>query len=219
MVKKILILCPSRKRNQKHIETYEHWKNNTNGDSDLLFGLDSDDESNYTRQDCLYEVIPKLDGVGINRIINFLATKYADKYDYIGFIGDDHRFRTKDFEKQVLETGKKIVYGNDLLQGKNLPTACFISSDIIKKLGYISPPTLQHLYIDNFWLELGTGIDSIAYIDEMIIEHCHFSNGKSSVDALYEELNASSMYEKDRTAYEEYKKNQFQNDLEKLYGI
>ena len=55
----------------------------------------------------------------------------------------------KAFEKALLgKTG--IAYGDDLLQGQNLPTAFAMTRDIVLELNGITFPGCKHLYFDNF---------------------------------------------------------------------
>lgn len=130
---------------------------------------------------------------GIVDPLNTVATQLAERWDYIGFLGDDHLPQTPDWDTRIIEVldefGTGIVYGNDLLQGEALPTAVFMTSDIIRTLGYMAPPQLNHLFVDNYWLELGRGIGHIEYLEDVVIEHLHPLNGKSEWDATYSHCN------------------------------
>ena len=80
----------------------------------------------------------------------------------------------------------------------------------------MSPPKQQHLYLDNFWKDLGEALGTLRYLDKVVLEHMHFVVGKSEKDNLYEQINSEEMYHLDKTAYNEYLNNQFQDDLRKL---
>ncbi len=217
---KMLIIVPTRGRNQNHLELIESWQQFTEGKSQILLGLDDDDQQNYTRVNdpfILYDVNPRL---RLGGTLNLLATKYAKHYDVIAFLGDDHRFRSG-FESVVEQAidnlnGMGIIYGNDLLQGEKLPTAVFMSSNIINTLGFMVPPEMVHLYLDNFWLDLGNALNCITYKPEMIVEHMHYSNGKSQADSNYLEVNSPEMYSHDQQVYDNYKATQFSLDVKKL---
>ncbi len=143
---------------------------------------------------------------------------YADEFRIVSAIGDDCVPRTKGWDAVVVETlrllGTGLCYGNDLLQGEDLPTVCFMTSDIVRTLGYMSPPALTHMYCDNFWLELGRGLDRIRYLAEVVIEHLHPSKGKSASDAVYEESDA--LMERDRLAFEDYMRHGFDADIARV---
>src|SRR5689334_7595719 len=97
--------------------------------------------------------------------------------DVIGFMGDDHRPRTShwdvDVEDAFKQWGHAIVYGNDLLQGPNLPTAVFMTAGMIKTLGYMVPPGLVHMYLDNTWKAWGELMNRLIYLPNTVIEHMH----------------------------------------------
>jgi hypothetical protein len=95
-----------------------------------------------------------------------------------------------------------------------LPTAVVVSSEIVKSLGYMAPPVLKHLYLDNFWLDLGNAINSIHYFEDVIIEHMHPVREKSSEDNTYHE--SWVLADHDKAMYEKYKESEFLNDISKV---
>jgi len=219
-MKKILIIVPSRSSNGSRTNNIEElrdsWIKTTTGNSDLLIGLDEDDEHHYPRLESVkYEVNKRLRMVGT---LNLLANKYCTEYEYIAFLGDDHRFRTDGWETIFLNDAKdqkySIFYGNDLLQGANIPTAVFISSNIIKKLGFMVPTELVHMYADNFWLELGRALSCLKYFPNLIIEHMHPAANKAKTDIQYAEVD--SFTNQDRISFIHYMNTQFNNDVQKL---
>lgn len=144
-----------------------------------------------------------------------LAAKEV-KTPLIGFIGDDHYIRTKGFDlifsqELVPGNGVNIVYGNDLLQGERLATHCVMRKKVIDKLGYMAIPGLKHLYMDNFWMELGA-----KYVPEVIVEHMHYTNGKSERDDDYLRVNSQEIVEHDRRVFEDWKQSQKHEDLKKI---
>jgi hypothetical protein len=126
----------------------------------------------------------------------------------IGFMGDDHRPRTDGWDAAYLsalrELGTGLVYGNDLIQGEGLPTQVAMTADIVRAWGWFAPPALSHLYLDNFWLDLGRAAGCIRYLPDVVVEHCHPVVGKSPVDDGYLRVNAPAVYERDRLAYEAF---------------
>ena len=213
--KDVLVIVPTRGRPDASIEFHKEFLAKSMI-SDLMFAIDEDDADNYPRIDgVLYEVNPRM---GMNGTLNHVATKYADKYKYIAFMGDDHRIRT--FGWDIVMTEKMgslgVAYGNDLIQGQALPTAVLMSSNIINAIGYMAPPKQKHMYLDNFWLDLGTRLNAIHYLEDVIIEHLHFSVGKSDMDSSYQETNDSAIYNADKMAYDEYLSTQMDIDLDKI---
>ena len=214
--KKVLLIVPTRSRPDSSIEFYESYKENSKI-TDLLFALDDDDVDYPHIDGVMYEINPRM---GMNGTLNFVANKHSEQYDYIAFMGDDHRIRTNGWDEQLVDSisGFKngIAYGNDLLQGENLPTAVLLDANIVRKLGYMAPPNQRHLYLDDFWKHLGTTLGTLRYSANVIIEHLHFTAGKSEVDALYQEVNNPGLYSFDQNEYSKYLADQFNFDLEKL---
>jgi hypothetical protein len=217
---KNLLIVPTRSRPHKALEFYDEFVKHSDPNlTTLCFALDEDDADNYYLHlpGVLYEINPRM---GMNGTLNHVATKYCDVYDFISFMGDDHRIRTVNWDREYIEAIWKlrygIVYGNDLLQGENLPTQVMIDAEIVRVLGFMAPPALKHLYLDNFWKETGERLGTLRYLPNVIVEHMHYFAGKSPADALYEEVNSSAMYDHDRAVFENYKATEFDKDLAKL---
>lgn len=210
------MIVPSRKRPKACAELLEEFLK-TSEDAEILFGLDDDDKSEFpTAVLEAAEINPRLRMGGT---LNLLANKYAEKYEYIGFMGDDHRPRTQGWDRILCDAiGDKpgVAYGDDLLQGANLPTAVVLSSSIVQKIGYMVPPTLVHMYMDNFWRDFGDKLGNLQYRPDVIIEHLHYLAGKAINDLQYQEVNSSSVYENDRIAYGLYQAGQFDKDIKKV---
>lgn len=220
---KILTIVPTRGRPQAARELERQWLDSYT-ETDLMFAVDEDDPLLSDYMDIIVDCSPDVQMVVAERMrmggtLNFWANNQAHNYDVIGFMGDDHRPRG-DWESKLIgafeaDSELKVVYGNDLVWGEGLPTACWQSAEIIRRLGYFSPPKQTHLYLDNYWLALGNATQRV-YIDDMIIEHMHPSVGKATWDAGYLEVNDQSMYDADRAAFEEYMANDFESEMAKL---
>jgi hypothetical protein len=213
---RLLLIVPSRKRPSACAELLEEVLKKSD-DAEIIFGLDDDDKSVYPTQVLeAAEINPRLRMGGT---LNLIAKKYADKYDYLAFMGDDHRPRTQGWDTILCDAiGDKpgVAYGDDLLQGQNLPTAVVMSSSIVRKIGYMVPPVLVHMYMDNFWRDFGQKLGNLQYRPDVVIEHLHYLAGKAINDLQYQEVNSSAVYENDRIAYEAYLSRDFDNDAEKV---
>jgi len=215
----MLLIVPSRKRPESCEQLLEQFKQ-TSEISDILFGLDDDDASTYS--DEVLARSEKNPRLRMGGTLNLLATQNADKYDYLAFMGDDHRPRTQGWDRILTEeigSDPGVAYGNDLLQGAALPTAVVLSSSIVKKIGFMVPPALLHMYMDNFWLELGRSLGNCRYRGDVVIEHMHYLNGKAQPDALYMETNNETTYSKDAESYHQYMTTQFAYDIKKILGL
>lgn len=174
---------------------------------ELIFVVDADD----TTQSEYHDVIPPyvtMITVPPQRMVGALnaVAKMRPLADIIGFMGDDHRPRTSGWNLRVVETLNShagVVYGNDLLQGPNLATAVFITGDLVRRLGYMVPPSLLHLYADNFWMILGQATN-LTYLSDVIIEHLHPVAKKAEWDATYEIGNSAETYTHDLAEFQRY---------------
>jgi hypothetical protein len=157
--------------------------------------------------------------------INWGAKQAIDQFRpfAIAKLDDDHRPRTKGWDSQLLdalrEMGTGIVYGNDLLQGERLPTAPALTADIVKALGYMGPPTLHHLYVDNFWRDLGSAAGCLRYLSGVVVEHMHPAAGKVAWSEGHKRVNAPEQYERDGKAYEAYRAGRFAADVAKVQAL
>jgi hypothetical protein len=208
-----LVIIPARGRPDK-AEFAFHELKRFSKISDFMIGLDDDDAYNYPEIDgVIREVNPRLK---MNGTLNLLATKYADKYETIAFMGDDHVVRTDGWDEKLYEPIKNrgfgISYGNDLFQGENLPTMVMMSTNIIKELGFMAPPKLIHMYMDNFWKVFGQVLGCLDYKGDVIIEHMHYLVGKSSSDEQYLEVNSSEVFKHDAEAFKEYAETSLKDD-------
>jgi hypothetical protein len=153
-------------------------------------------------------------------VLNTVAGLFAaqGKYTHIGFMGDDHVPRTRNWDEELvgsLAAKPGVAYGNDLAQGGKLPTACVISAEIIRSLGYMCPPAQEHLYLDDFWKTLGCST-RLVYRNDVVIEHLHPNYGKARWDTGYAEANSHDQYAKDQHAYSDFITGRWLADLARL---
>ena len=186
--------------------------------SDFIIAIDDDQSELYPRLDGVtYEVNPRL---RMNGTLNLVANKYADKYETIFFLGDDHLVQTPGWDQYlagaIAQKGYGLAYGNDLLQGVNLATAVMMSTNLIKPVGYMAPPKLIHLFMDNYWMSLGRRLGTLWYFDKVIIEHLHPVAGKVAWDDQYREANSTEVTNSDREEFIRYVNEDFDTEFKKI---
>lgn len=140
-------------------------------------------------------------------------------------LGDDHRV-TGPWESQVLAAvddlgGVGVVYGDDGIQHEGLPTCAFVTANIVDALGYMIPPGIEHLYADNFWLELGKRAGCLRYVPELSTPHLHpILEAKGSPwDDLYRENNSEAAFARDGAAFDRWLAEQADADVAKVAAI
>jgi len=224
-------LVPTRGRPSNAIRLAMAWADVTSPSTHLQFILDDDDPELEEYKEKLAH--PQVDQfrfgfqIGERRrlggTLNYWAPKYANHFDFIGFMGDDHIPRTPQWDQRLMQSIANhpvgIAYGNDLIHGPNIPTAVLMKSQVIKTLGYMVPPGLVHLYMDNTWKDWGIATDSLVYNGAVVIEHLHPIAGKAEWDDRYREVNAGSVYAADEATYNAYRQVRFNDDIGKLATV
>lgn len=225
----ILVIVPSRGRPQnirRLIDGFQRTKSNDN--TVLLVAVDEDDSELQGYLDLENGPLPDWASIVVGKrlrlggTLNDLAPRFTGDYDIIGFMGDDHLPQTFGWDTRVVGAMVPggVVYGNDLLQGANLPTAVFLDAKIVETLGYFVPQGLIHLFFDNIWKDWGEGVGRLAYLDDVIIEHLHPIAGKGEFDIGYTEVNAPAVWNGDEARYYQYKASgEFEDDLEKIRAL
>lgn len=213
-----LWLCPSRGRPENVAELRRAWRLVTGGEAELLVAVDDDDpELPAYMAGGPVRVVHGVRWYG--PILNTLAPEYASRYAAIGSLSDDHRPRTDGWSRKLLAAldGRMgVAYGDDLFQGKRVPTAALISAPVISALGYMTPPGVLHLETDTFWAQLGRDLGNLAWCPDVIIEHQHPSAGKAPWDEGYARVNSPERYADDEAAYGRFLTGCWPGDLARL---
>lgn len=210
----LLTLVPTRNRVENALELLDVFYNtSTDDDSGLLFIVGTEDPRLEEYKDKIpWNHLLTFPERGIVKALNYaVSCGYAERYEALGFMGDDHRPRTigwdTDYLRHLREMEHGIVYGDDLLMGERIPTQVAISSTIVRTLGYYGHPSFTHLNVDVSWKDLGEAIGRLRYIPEVVIEHMHPAAGKARDDAGYKWANSPAMVVNDGLAYDNWKKN------------
>jgi hypothetical protein len=214
MTSTLTYLVPTRGRPANAVRLARAFHETCRGDDTRLqFFVDDDDPERQNYLDMLYAtgmdhvsfgvlVGPRL---RLGGTLNAHAVGHAKLADAVGFMGDDHVPRTVGWDVELLSEVQRVpgavVYGDDLLQRQALPTAVLLDSRVVRALGFMAPPGLVHLYLDNFWRDLGLGLGTLRYRPDVVVEHLHPVNGKAEWDDRYAEVNDGSVYAADEETY------------------
>lgn len=221
----LAVIVPTRGRPGNAFRLLQAWKT-TGAVCDLWFAVDQDDPqlADYQSADLwAHAMVCKSDGMAA--VLNETAARVVHAgRRYVGFMGDDHLPTTTRWDHRIVaeldRLGTGIVYGNDLMQGERLPTAVFMTADIVRTLGYMCPPGFRHLYLDNCWKTWGEQLGRLAYLSDVVIEHLHpQAGGKAEWDSGYERVNSGEVWDHDGRAWVLYQAGQLQADVEKLRGL
>jgi len=223
----LVVVVPSRGRPEAATALAQHFKNTCTADTRLVFAVDDDDPSVYGPLIAGDKVrVYAGDNSTMVEALNSAATGRAVELDSpfaIGFMGDDHCPRTVGWDSAYIEAlrelGTGIVYGNDLLQGSRLPTQCAMTSDIVRALGYMCPPVLRHLFVDNYWRDLGKAAECLRYLPDVTVEHRHPLAGKAQWDEGYQRVNAPEVATHDELAYQAFMADGLAADVAKVRAL
>lgn len=219
----LVVVVPTRGRPERAAELLETCRRTCTADTSIMLAVDDNDPTLEDRYRVLVapgvSLLHVTEPAGHVRAINAGAeAAVVDGAWAVAKLDDDHRPRTRGWDSMMLaalrELGSGIVYANDLFQGAALATAAAMSSDIITALGFMAPPTLQHLYCDDFWRDLGRAADCLRYLPGVIVEHLHPLAGKAAMDEGYVRVNDPERYRADNTAYVAYQADRFERDVE-----
>lgn len=212
MTAELAVIVPTRGRPENAARLETAFERTTRSGAVPVFVADEDDpklDDYRARLDAgdirRLVISPFTGGKGLCYPLNTTARRYVKAYDYVGFMGDDHLPVTEGWDTEM--TGEldslepRIAYGNDLLQGPNLPTAVFMQSRMVRALGFMAPQVMRHLYLDNFWKELGEAVGGLRYRGDVVIEHLHPVAGKAEWDERYRVVNEQAADTHDRDAW------------------
>jgi hypothetical protein len=230
----ILVICPSRGRPDAVRELWATMRETTVSPTTRLFvAIDQDDpcRDDYLRIplgvterfgydiDRLTIRVLRPDETGdMTRAMNSAVRPFLGKDLIIGMVNDDHRFRTRGWDRRVVSAMKQpgIVAANDGFQEDRLVTTPFIDSRIVTALGWYCLPACRHLFVDNAWTDLGKQLRRLWYLKDVVIEHMHPFAGKGQWDDRYEAANNQAVIDHDRTAYEAWRGSALMYDVQRI---
>jgi hypothetical protein len=186
-VSRLAVVVPSRGRPGNMKRLWDAMCGTCRGDTRLTVGLDGDDETWGQ-----YPLGPKYEvRSGLRFVvawINELAVPRSQYCAAVGTIGDDNLPATRGWDLRIMKAleAAPFAFANDLYPREPGSLCChiFMRSEVVRALGYMGPPRLRHMYVDVVWMAWGLAT-GIIYLDDVIIEHLHFTAGKAPADESY----------------------------------
>ena len=202
----IELLCPSRGRPQAARELLESFDATKTLKSRLVFVLDNDDKTGLDYPQPQIIVPPTGDPVGPLNHAALMVTA-----DIVGFIGDDSRFETKGWdakvERAIADAGGGFCWTSDG-HDKPWPSTVFISTDIVKALGWLALPTTRRGYFDVVWERLAMATGRAIALPDVMIRHNNAGEGVNP-----------GIIEHDRLAYETWRDRQSSKDAARIRSL
>jgi hypothetical protein len=220
---RMLLIVPSRGR-PENIKRLCEALVNTNADLDLAVGVDQDDPTleqyKAIQNEYPFQLWISQERKRFAATVNYIALHSHEDYKYLAWMGDDHVPHTlywdQLYRNELDKAGVGVVYGNDLVQGENIATELAFTSNIVEALGYAIPDGFIHLFVDNYFMELGKSIDRLVYLPDVIVQHMHYSAGSAQEDQTYREANSPANWSNDERRFHEYVVNELPSDAAKL---
>lgn len=133
---------------------------------------------------------------------------------WYGFISDDSIIRTPSWDTLLLAKADDfaIVHSADGWRTDHrIHGAVLFGGELLRSLGWWVPPGLIHSFCDDVWECIAEALNLRRYVPEVMVEHCHFGNGKTAVDRSY--LKAYASFEEDKMAFLKWKEEDFEKAL------
>ena len=219
----ISILTPTRNRPnncERFIKSIYNTAKNP-GNIELHFYVDNDDPSleayKSLAKHC-YEEYNKFykcefefgEPMSVSQSWNIIATKSTS---YLLIMGnDDLIYRTPEWDTRLIQN-LAIKYKQDPLwvswfnDGINADRHCafpIISREWYDTVGYFAPGCFNFGYNDTWVFDIAKRLDRTHYIPDILVEHMHFSKGKSDMDDTYARNRTQSkgnLYAKDKAIF------------------
>lgn len=224
MNKDLLVICPTRGRPEQCTRMIKSFNHKSSNKSRLIFIIDIDDEC-FNDYECLFNYTChsfyiKHPEKTVTEAYNNIIKNHYNNYAFYSETNDDFIYHTGCWDRILInkleEEGGGIAYGDDGFSGKALPTTSIISGEIIQALGWIHMPTLEYLYNDVVWKEIGLSLKRLFYIPAVKIEHMHPMAGKAGKDETFKRTNSRDSFDKDQAAFREWKSSQMEDDVNKI---
>jgi hypothetical protein len=161
----------------------------TNASSTVYVRVDDDDVSlNDYMQVKLPDTFELIVGprIGLKSSMEEMFHKYPNEPWY-GLAADDLIPKTQYWDQLLVnEAGlKRIAYPNDMGKDPTLPTHPVIGGNLVRAVGWFGHPDCYHFYLDNAWKFIGERLENIVRLEDVVVEHLHYSFKKSSKDQTY----------------------------------
>ena len=108
---------------------------------------------------------------------------------WYGILADDLVPQTPQWDQLLVERAGSgsISYPNDLGRKTKLPTHPCVGGDLVRAQGWFGLPVVRHYCVDSVYRYIGDELRIKHRLDDVIVEHRHYSEDKTERDGLYKE--------------------------------
>lgn len=173
----LLTIIPTRGRPEQCAQLIESFEKTTD-DADLLFVIDSDDDSyegfDWRGHACV------VTGVWPSMVekLNLVAAAFVNDYDRMVWYADDNEFVTPHWDTLMQKTlddmgGSGWVYSWDHRR-TDIPETWMVSTDIVRELGWFANPAMHMYFVADSISLLGKRTSLLRFCKEVEIPHHHY---------------------------------------------
>lgn len=198
-MKTISLLCPTRNRIANTKRLIQSLKDTTTHPErvELLFYVDEDDTALSQYIDLIKEKekalgrIEVVVGPAISVSQSWNTICKASTGTVLKMSNDDLVYRTKGWDIRAEEEVNKFpdeiycMWFNDQLHRRRMCTFPILSRKWVDTVGYFTPGIFNFFYNDTWIHNIGKRIGREHYVDNVIVEHLHFTVRKSEFDETY----------------------------------
>lgn len=194
----LAVLLPSRGR-PHNFRRFMEACSSTGDDYRVYVRLDHDDLSLVVYGQVVDDYTGKTsvivgDRVGFGASLNELAGCAShDGMSRLGMFGDDVVPQTPGWDTALVAAlGDRlgVVYGDDGLRNRHspdLPTHYVTQTEVYRRLGYLAPPGIRHLFLDNVARDIGNVLHHFVFVP-VSVRHMHpWMMGEHLHDTTYAE--------------------------------
>lgn len=151
---------------------------------------------------------------GLSASINEIFEHYPNEPWY-GILADDLVPHTLDWDANLIKHcgAWQISYANDL-GSRDWPTHPCIGGELVRAVGWFGFPVCHHYFTDTVWKYIGENLNIIHRLEDVVVEHLHYSLGKSLHDQVYKQSN--DHYASDKRSFANWRQQQGPSLLDKL---
>jgi hypothetical protein len=158
--------------------------------------------------------------LGVCRALNAVFSKFPNEPWY-GFLSDDSIVKTPNWDQILLSKRDNfsIVHSADGWQSGprihgRIHGAVLFGGELLRALGWWVAPGLVHSFCDDVWEAIADAAHLRKFVPEVMVEHCHFGNGKRAIDPSY--LKAYHSFDQDKEAFMLWKEKDLSKALRQI---
>jgi hypothetical protein len=222
---KIAVILPTRGRPEKAWEAAQSALATSRLPSTAVYPVFDQDDPRLPEYEALFPLAGYIvcPGNMIQRT-NVAALQVADWYDAIGWMADDNLMRTPGWDIRVARTLEQdgILFANlndqfwSEMFPNDKPVNTYVRSSVVKALGWFANPHEEHHYMDDTWRMLGVSTDSMVYLQDVVCEHMHPTNGRGQRDPGYDYTDNQDLLYRDQQQFMQWIWKHFREDRERV---